>query len=87
MNILNLLFVYRFIGSFPNTYTFTKLLAEQIINEEAQKNDNNIPMVIFRPSIGKYYIMTCIRVKFKIYIMRFRDTASFTVTKGYCRSV
>ncbi|XP_022171256.1 fatty acyl-CoA reductase 1-like [Myzus persicae] len=37
----------KFLGSFPNTYTLTKLLAEQIINEER----NNIPVVIFRPSI------------------------------------
>lgn len=37
-------------GSFPNTYTFSKLLAEQIINDESA----NMPMVIFRPSIGKY---------------------------------
>ncbi|CAI6356237.1 unnamed protein product [Macrosiphum euphorbiae] len=37
----------KFLGSFPNTYTLTKLLAEQIINEER----NNLPVVIFRPSI------------------------------------
>ncbi|XP_050439097.1 putative fatty acyl-CoA reductase CG5065 [Adelges cooleyi] len=37
----------KFLGSFPNTYTLTKLFAEQIINEERY----NIPSVIFRPSI------------------------------------
>lgn len=37
----------KLLGQFPNTYTLTKLLAEQIINEE----QCNIPVVIFRPSI------------------------------------
>ncbi|XP_015373241.1 PREDICTED: putative fatty acyl-CoA reductase CG5065, partial [Diuraphis noxia] len=44
-----------FLGLFPNTYTFTKLLAEQIISEKSARsnheNSNNMPMVIFRPSI------------------------------------
>lgn len=48
-------FIYSFLGLFPNTYTFTKLMAEQIINEETIKTfGNNMPMVIFRPSIGEY---------------------------------
>lgn len=48
-------FIYRFLGLFPNTYTLTKLMAEQIINEETMKIfGNNMPMVIFRPSIGEY---------------------------------
>jgi len=37
----------KFLGPFPNTYTLTKQLAEQIINEERY----NIPVVIFRPTI------------------------------------
>lgn len=43
----------KFLGLFPNTYTFTKLLAEQIINERSDRSNhnNNMPMVIFRPSI------------------------------------
>ncbi|XP_026816393.1 putative fatty acyl-CoA reductase CG5065 [Rhopalosiphum maidis] len=43
----------HFLGSFPNTYTFTKLFAEQIISEKSDRSDhnNNMPMVIFRPSI------------------------------------
>ncbi|VVC29755.1 Male sterility, NAD-binding,NAD(P)-binding domain,Fatty acyl-CoA reductase, C-terminal [Cinara cedri] len=37
----------KLLGTFPNTYTLTKLLAEQIINDER----NNLPLVLFRPSI------------------------------------
>lgn len=44
---------YRLLGSFPNTYTLTKLIAEQIINEER----HNIPVVIFRPSIGELSLL------------------------------
>ncbi|VVC29754.1 Male sterility, NAD-binding,NAD(P)-binding domain,Forkhead-associated (FHA) domain,Fatty acyl-CoA [Cinara cedri] len=39
----------KLLGSFPNTYTFTKLLAEQVINQEAI--NNSMPMVILRPSV------------------------------------
>lgn len=70
--INNLWFPYRILGLFPNTYTFTKLLAEQIINEEATKSDtNNMPMVIFRPSIGKYTqtVITIILLYVKIYLL------------------
>ncbi|KAH8243954.1 hypothetical protein KR032_011757, partial [Drosophila birchii] len=35
------------IGSFPNTYTYTKALAEDVIRREA----GNLPLCIFRPSI------------------------------------
>lgn len=43
----------KLLGLFPNTYTFTKLLAEQIISEKSNRSNhnNNMPMVIFRPSI------------------------------------
>lgn len=37
----------------PNTYTFTKALAEQVVNDFK----NKIPVVIYRPSIGKYNIL------------------------------
>ncbi|KAH8247092.1 hypothetical protein KR032_009192, partial [Drosophila birchii] len=35
------------IGSFPNTYTYTKALAEDVIRREA----GNLPLCIFRPAI------------------------------------
>ena len=35
------------IGDYPNTYTFTKGLAERML----QKRRGNMPMVIIRPSI------------------------------------
>lgn len=36
------------IGIFPNTYTFTKRMAEHLLHEQ---NVKKIPMVILRPSI------------------------------------
>ncbi|XP_044729534.1 fatty acyl-CoA reductase 1-like [Chrysoperla carnea] len=37
----------KILNDFPNTYTFTKSLAENVINDECE----NIPTVIYRPSI------------------------------------
>ncbi|XP_046422619.1 putative fatty acyl-CoA reductase CG5065 isoform X1 [Neodiprion fabricii] len=45
-NILNIM-TPKFLGKLPNTYTFTKQLAEHVINEYA----GIIPCVIFRPSV------------------------------------
>ena len=36
------------LGPFPNTYTFTKRMAEHIL---AENNTQNIPMLFVRPSI------------------------------------
>ena len=41
-------FKHRYLGSMPNTYTFTKRLAEQVINDYSK----DLPSIIFRPSIG-----------------------------------
>lgn len=38
----------RYLGSMPNTYTFSKRLAEQVIDDYSK----DLPCVIFRPSIG-----------------------------------
>ncbi|KAJ8939308.1 hypothetical protein NQ314_011166 [Rhamnusium bicolor] len=40
----------RIIGSWPNTYTFTKALAESMIKNTA----SGLPIGIFRPAIGKH---------------------------------
>jgi len=37
------------VGSYPNTYTYTKALAEDVILREA----GNLPLCIFRPAISK----------------------------------
>lgn len=37
------------IGKRPNTYTFTKALAEHMLQKEA----GNLPVAVVRPSIGK----------------------------------
>lgn len=40
----------KFTSFAPNTYTFTKGLGEQVINSFKDR----LPVVIFRPSIGKF---------------------------------
>lgn len=42
------MFCCRLIGNWPNTYTFTKALAEALIRDTA----GNLPIGIFRPAIG-----------------------------------
>jgi len=37
------------LGKYPNTYTYTKALGEQVIQEEAK----DLPVGIFRPAISK----------------------------------
>lgn len=43
----NNLFCLRLVGRYPNTYTFTKALAEQILQREC----GTVPLAIVRPSI------------------------------------
>lgn len=52
MYVFNILYQFTpsLIGKRPNTYTFTKALAEQMLLKEA----GNLPVAIVRPSIGKY---------------------------------
>lgn len=45
--------IFRMIGDLPNTYSFTKSLAEDLIRREAQ----DLPIFVFRPTIGMYYIL------------------------------
>lgn len=40
----------RIIGDLPNTYSFTKSLAEDAIRREAQ----DLPILVFRPTVGTY---------------------------------
>ena len=41
----------KLIGNRPNTYTFTKALAEHMLMKES----GNLPVAIVRPSIGKFF--------------------------------
>ena len=50
---LNIKCTYRKDGGWPNTYTFSKALAEEII----QKTNRRFPVAIVRPSMGKTDIM------------------------------
>jgi len=42
--------ILRIIGDLPNTYAFTKSLAEDAIRREAQ----DLPILVFRPTVGMY---------------------------------
>lgn len=49
LKILKMFFFCRILGKWPNTYTFTKAMAENLI----KNNSNGLPMVIYRPAISK----------------------------------
>lgn len=49
MHILLILNRFNFKGFFPNTYTMTKFMAEQLV--EKYRTDFGLPAVIVRPSI------------------------------------
>jgi len=40
------------IKGYPNTYTFTKVLAENVVQQSGQ----NLPVTIFRPGIGEFHL-------------------------------
>lgn len=42
----------KYLGELPNTYTFTKQLAEHVVNDMC---GGKVPLVVFRPSIGKFF--------------------------------
>ena len=43
---------FRLLCNLPNTYTFSKSLAEHVVKDLGE----NLPVVIFRPSIGECLI-------------------------------
>lgn len=43
----------KYLGELPNTYTFTKQLAEHLVNDMCGQK---LPVVVFRPSIGKLVV-------------------------------
>ena len=49
---LNIYMVNSVLEDWPNTYTFTKALAENMILTDK----NQLPISIFRPSIGKDFM-------------------------------
>lgn len=44
-----------FVLPWPNTYSFTKAVAEELVHSYAPK----LPIVIIRPSIGKMQMVLC----------------------------
>lgn len=46
--------ILRMIGDLPNTYSFTKSLAEDAIRREA----HDLPILVFRPTVGVYLIIS-----------------------------
>jgi len=60
------------LGKFPNTYTYTKALAEQVIQLEAK----DVPICIFRPAISKLLYMYICKILFKGYRIWFSNPFS-----------
>lgn len=58
--IINLQLTPSLIGNRPNTYTFTKALAESMLLKEA----GNLPVAIVRPSIGEFTLHNCQKLLF-----------------------
>lgn len=52
--------ILRIIGDLPNTYAFTKSLAEDVIRREAQ----DLPILVFRPTVGMYYVHPINKLKY-----------------------
>lgn len=50
-NYIVTIIILRIIGDLPNTYSFTKSLAEDVIRREAQ----GLPILVFRPTVGMYF--------------------------------
>jgi hypothetical protein len=48
--------IFRLLCKLPNTYTFTKSLAEHVVKDLGE----DLPVVIFRPSIGESLILITI---------------------------
>jgi Male sterility protein. len=62
---------FRLIGSRPNTYTFTKALAESMLLKES----GNLPVAIVRPSIGKEHYLFSVLINFLVFdVSLFSDT-------------
>lgn len=40
---------FSLLGDWPNTYTFTKALAEQVVSKEGR----GLPIAVFRPAVGQ----------------------------------
>lgn len=57
--LYGIFFFYSIIAPHPNTYTFTKRLAETVVAEYG----NELPIVIVRPSIGTVLFYTHLSTK------------------------
>jgi hypothetical protein len=51
--ILTHFYAFRLLGGWPNTYTYTKAIAEDTVRRLA----GDLPVAVFRPSISKYQVI------------------------------
>lgn len=65
----------RILENWPNTYTFTKAITENLIST----NENHLPISIFRPSISKclFDLKTILLFEFYCINPKFNDGNSF----------
>lgn len=86
-SIKNICAVYfRIIKPWPNTYTFTKALAESMIKETG----SGLPLGIFRPAIGKqrrFFLLTMVclnQASLRSVAKRAQCQATFIQAEVYC---
>jgi hypothetical protein len=53
-SILTHFYSFRLLAGWPNTYTYTKAIAEDTVRTLA----GNLPVAVFRPSISKYQVIS-----------------------------
>jgi len=55
INLAGMIYIsyFRFLCNLPNTYTFSKSLAEHVVKDLGE----DLPVVIFRPSIGECLVV------------------------------
>lgn len=67
-------FTKPLLGKYPNTYTFTKALAEQLLHEEA----SDLPLVIVRPSV----VSAVMKDPVPGWVDNYNNIAGFVVAAG-----
>lgn len=54
----------RILGDWPNTYAFTKAMAEDVV----RRNKGNLPIGVFRPAIGETFAIKNVLIKLNVII-------------------
>lgn len=72
---INLYVIFRVLEDWPNTYCFTKAIAENLV----LINGIHLPMSVFRPSISKFIILIFFMLLVKNYIIKITNILNFRI--------